>query len=194
MSYTTFEIGEWKRDGDKYSTTVKNSGDRFGAEVVQLYIDGELRGFKKVRLEPNESVNVTITAEKVDETEYPDELIIPEEPKKFPITLESRFTDLKQTFMGRILFNAVISVAEKQRKEALIMSDGAEKDNKLKGARFLRRILESNSLRSMSMTAGSSLPYNFAIGFKELANRHLFKGVKAFLKPIKVPKLPKEEK
>ncbi|MBQ7624485.1 MAG: glycoside hydrolase family 3 C-terminal domain-containing protein, partial [Clostridia bacterium] len=194
LSYTTFEIGEWKRDGDKYSTTVKNSGDRFGAEVVQLYIDGELRGFKKVRLEPNESVNVTITAEKVDETEYPDELIIPEEPKKFPITLESRFTDLKQTFMGRILFNAVISVAEKQKKEALKMPDGVEKDNKLKGARFLRRILESNSLRSMSMTAGSSLPYNFAIGFKELANRHLFKGVKAFLKPIKVPKLPKEEK
>ena len=194
LSYTTFAVGEWKKGGDKYSTTVKNTGDRSGAEVVQLYIDGELRGFKKVRLDPGESITVTITAEKEDKKEYSDELIIPDEPGKFPITLESRFTDLKQTFMGRILFNAVMSVAEKQRKEALKMPDGAEKDNKLKGARFLRRILESNSLRSMSMTAGNSLPYNFAEGFRELSNRHFIKGAKAFLKPIKVPKLPKEEK
>jgi len=76
---------------------------------------------------------------------------------------------------------------------SLCMSDDPEKDNKRKGALFLRRILESNSLRSMSMTAGKSFPYNFAQGFVELTNGHLLKGAAFFLKKIKVPKLPKEE-
>ena len=95
--------------------------------------------------------------------------------------------------MGRILFNAVLSVADKQAKEAERMPDGPEKDNKRKGAQFLRRILESNSLRSMSMTAGKSMPYNFAQGFVELTNGHLIRGARCFMKKINVPKLPKEE-
>ena len=73
------------------------------------------------------------------------------------------------------------------------MPDGPEKDNKRKGAQFLRRILESNSLRSMSMTAGKSMPWNFAQGFVELTNGHLFKGIRCFTKKINVPKLPKED-
>ncbi len=114
-------------------------------------------------------------------------------PEKKPITLESRFTDLKQTFLGRILFNAVLSVAKKQMKEAKKMSDGTEKDNHIKGAMFLKRILESNSIRSMSMSAGKSLPYNFALGFMNLSNGHLFKGIKNFCTKIEVPALPKDK-
>lgn len=110
------------------------------------------------------------------------------------MTLESRFTDLQQSFMGRILYNAVMSVANKQAKEAEKLPDGPEKDNKRKGAQFLRRILESNSLRSMAMCSGKSFPYNFAVGFMELTNGYFIKGVKAFITPIQVPKLPKEEK
>ena len=193
LSYTTFSQSEWKREGDAYSVIVKNTGDRYGAEVVQLYIVGELRGFKKVRLQPGESATVKITPEPEDKKVYSDELIIPEEPPKFPITLESRFTDLKQTFMGRIIFNTVIGIAERQRKRALKMPHGVARENRLKGARFLRRILEANSLRSMTMTAGKTFPYNFAIGCRELANHHLFKGVKAFLTPVKAPELPKEK-
>ena len=193
LSYTTFERSEWVNDGNAYSATVKNTGGRYGAEVVQLYIDGELAGFKKVRLAPGESATVTITPEEKDETVYSDEYTVPEEPPKYPITLESRFIDLRQTFMGRILYKAVIGVSEKQRKKALKLTDGPEKENRLKGAAFLRRVLESNSLRSMSMTAGSSMPYNYACGFVELSNGHLIRGAKAFLTKIKVPKLPKEE-
>ena len=44
----------------------------------------------------------------------------------------------------------------------------------------------------MSMCAGQSMPYNFAQGFVELANGHVLRGAKAFLTPIKVPKLPKD--
>ena len=193
LSYTTFTHTEWTQDGDTYSRTVTNTGSRFGGEVAQLYIDGALRGFQKIYLAPGESRTVTVTVEPEDKPVYSDELVIPQEPPKYPVTLESRFTDLKQTFMGRILFNAVLSVAARQEKEAQKLPDGPERDNKMKGAQFLRRILESNSPRSMSMTAGNSMPYNFAQGFVELTNGHLIRGAKCFMTPIKVPELPKEE-
>ena len=85
-------------------------------------------------------------------------IAIPKLPASRPVTLESRFTDLNQSFLGRILFRAVLSVAEKQMKEAERMPEGTEKDNKRKGAVFLKRILESNSLISMSMSAGKLMP------------------------------------
>ena len=193
LSYTTFSRTEWEQKDGAYTQTITNTGSRAGAEVAQLYVDGELRGFKKVYLHPGESETVTITLEDDPIEKYSDEYTVPPEPKKFPVTLESRFTDLRQSFMGRILFNAVLSVADKQAKEAEKLTDGAEKDNKRKGAQFLHRILESNSPRSMSMTAGQSMPYNFAQGFVELTNGHLIKGARCFMKKIKVPKLPKEE-
>lgn len=121
-------------------------------------------------------------------------LKIPTLPPKFPVTLESRFTDLRQTFLGRILFSAVLSVATGQMKKALKLPEGVERDNKIKGAQFLKRILESNSIRSMSMSSGRSLPYNFAQGFMELTNGHILRGVQCFCKPVKVPALPKEKK
>jgi len=194
LSYTSFESSDWTKSGNIYTKKIKNTGDRAGAEVAELYIGGELRGFKKVYLEPGEETTVSIEPYDFGQKEYPDELVIPEEEPRYPITLESRFTDLNQTFMGRILCGAVVGVADKQRKEALKLPDGPEKKNRLKGALFLRRVLESNSIRTASMCGGAAFPYNFAIGFRELSNGHLFKGAKAFMTPIKVPKLPKDEK
>ena len=119
---------------------------------------------------------------------------IPPLPPRKPITLESRFSNLEKAgFMGKILHSAVLSVATKQMKEAKKLPESKERDNKIKGAFFLRRILESNSLISMSMSAGKTMPYNFACGFMELANGHLLKGIKCFCTTIKVPKLPKEK-
>ncbi len=120
-------------------------------------------------------------------------LKIPSLPPKKPITLESRFTDLRQTFMGKILFNAVLGVAKKDMKRAKKLPEGAERDNKIKGAIFLKRILESNSIMTMSMSAGKSCPYNYAQGFINMANGRLFKGIKCFCTKIKVSKLPKDK-
>ena len=194
LSYTTFEKTDWSKNGESYTQTITNTGDRFGAEVAQLFLGGELKAFQKVYLNPGESKTVTLVPEPEDSTEYSDTLTTPNEPEKFPVTLESRFTDLRQSFMGRILYNAVLSVATKQAKAAEKLPDGPEKENKRKGAQFLKRILESNSPRSMSMTAGKSMPYNFAQGFVELTNGHLFKGAGCFMKKIKVPALPKDQK
>ena len=193
LSYTVFEKTEWMKDGTQYAQTITNTGGRYGAEVAQLYVDGELKGFQKVYLKPGESQTVTLTVEPEPETAYSDSYTVQGDPPRFPVTMESRFTDLKQSFMGRILYNAVLSVAKKQAKEAEKMPEGPEKENKHKGAQFLKRILESNSPRSMSMTAGKSMPYNFAQGFVELTNGHLIKGARCFMQKIRVPKLPKEE-
>ncbi len=85
-------------------------------------------------------------------------LKIPALPPKKPITFESRFTDLNCTFMGEILFNAILSVAKKDMKKAKKLPESVERDNKIKGAMFLKRILESNSVITMSMSAGMSFP------------------------------------
>ena len=81
----------------------------------------------------------------------------------------------------------------KQEKKARKLPEGPERDNALNGAVFLKRIMDTNSPRSLSMCGGTRMPYNFAEGFVELANGHLIKGIGCFMKKIKVPKLPKEE-
>ena len=77
LSYTTFEYGSLEitprttRDGNvEVSLAVTNTGDRVGAEVVQVYVADahsplprppkELKGFAKVRLEPGETRRVTV--------------------------------------------------------------------------------------------------------------------------------------
>ena len=69
MSYTTFAYSDIYADAQKASVKVKNTGDRRGCEVVQLYIKDDfcritpfvrqLRGFKKLWLEPGEEQTVT---------------------------------------------------------------------------------------------------------------------------------------
>jgi beta-glucosidase len=194
LSYTTFAYSEWKQNGNVYTQTVTNTGDRFGAEVAMLFLGGELKGFEKVWLEPGESRTVSITVEDEPETEYADTYTVPDPQPSFPVTIESRFTDLNQSFLGRILYNAVLSVVKKQMKQAQKLPEGPERDNAIKGAFFMKRIMDSNSPRSLSMCAGNQMPYNFAQGFAELTNGHLFKGIRCFMTKIKVPKLPKEER
>ena len=118
---------------------------------------------------------------------------IPPLPAKKPVTLESRFSYLARAgLMGKILHSAVLNVAKKQMKAAKKLPEGKERDNKIKGAYFLARILNSNSLITMSMSAGGGMPYHFACGFMELANGHIFKGIGCFLHGPSVPPLPKD--
>ena len=194
LSYTTFSQTEWVRDGDTYSTTVTNTGGRYGAEVVQLYLDGVLCGFKKVYLKAGESAEVRLTAEREDYSAYSDTYTVPDKPPAFPITMESPFTDLRQTAMGRLLYRYVMGVADRRLRDAERLPEGTERDNKIKGAQFLKRIFESNSLRSMTMSSGGMMAYPVAKGFMELTNRHYLRGIRCLLSRVKVPPLPKEQK
>ena len=192
LSYTTFEKSEWTQSGDGYSQTIRNTGGRFGGEVARLYINGELRAFKKVYLKPGEAVTVTLTPEPLDSNVYSDELSVPPEKPRLPLTIESQLTDFQQTFFGRIIYRNIIKAATKLMKDAEMLPDGYEKENNLKEASFLRRVLESNSLRTVSMTARSRLPFNRAQALAELANGHLIKALLCYIRKIKVPKLPKD--
>lgn len=79
LSYTTFAVSDLRADKTSmtkdgkitFTVNVKNTGKRAGAEVVQLYVHDvkssvdrpykELKGFKKVCLQPGESKDVDIT-------------------------------------------------------------------------------------------------------------------------------------
>lgn len=78
LSYATFKVGKPRvRWGKKVVVRVKNTGDRDGEEVVQLYVRKEgdqggpvktLRGFKRVRVPAHRSRRVVIPL--TDETFY----------------------------------------------------------------------------------------------------------------------------
>ena len=118
---------------------------------------------------------------------------IPETPKLKPITLESRLTEIRQTLIGKILFKVVMSVPNKALKAAKKLPKGSERDNRIKGAQSLKRMMESNTPIGMTMAAGKQFPYNYATGLVELSNWHLIKGIKSFKKEVDAPKLPIEE-
>ena len=115
---------------------------------------------------------------------------IPEIPPKKPITLESRLSDYKLTFMGRILYKAVLSVPNKALKKAKKMPEGKDRDNEIKAAQAIFRMLETSSILTLSMASSGVLHYNTALGFKEFANGHIFKGIKHLATKIKAPTLP----
>lgn len=118
---------------------------------------------------------------------------VPALPAVKPITMESRFSDLKYTFWGKILYSAVMSIPKRELKRAKKLPEGVERENRIKGAIFLEKILDSGCLRSMSMSS-AMLPYNFAEGIKELSNGHILRAIKKFCYKIKIPKLPKDIK
>ncbi|MCD7793974.1 MAG: glycoside hydrolase family 3 C-terminal domain-containing protein, partial [Alistipes sp.] len=114
LSYTTFEYGKAVVDrkvmsADETLTVtvpITNTGDREGAEIVQLYISDlkssrprpvkELKGFKKVKLAPGETKNVTFTVKKEALSFFDDvrgEWIA--EPGRFEAIIAASAIDLK---------------------------------------------------------------------------------------------------
>lgn len=114
LSYTTFEYAAKPRieksadDSSLFTlhTSVKNTGDREGAETVQLYIRDvksslqrpvkELKGFQKVTLAPGEQRDITFTIDKSMLSYYDDskgEWVV--EPGKFEALVGASAGDIK---------------------------------------------------------------------------------------------------
>lgn len=114
LSYTTFEYGKPVADVKTMSAdgkltvkvTVKNTGSREGQEVVQLYIADkksslprplkELKGFKKIKLTPGESKEVSFVIDKealsfFDDTKH----AWIAEPGKFEAIIAASAADVK---------------------------------------------------------------------------------------------------
>ena len=114
LSYTTFvysrPIADKKiisvNDEINFTVTVKNTGEREGHEVVQLYISDkksslprpvkELKGFKKVKLAPGEEKDVTFTIDK-EALSYFDNIqhTWVAEPGKFEAIIAASAADIK---------------------------------------------------------------------------------------------------
>lgn len=107
LSYTTFEYGKAERlpNGD-IKVSVRNTGSRAGAEIVQLYIRDvksslprpvkELKGFKKVWLQPGESVEVVFSIDNSMLSYYDDtkgEWVA--EPGQFEALIGASASDIK---------------------------------------------------------------------------------------------------
>ena len=114
LSYTTFVYGKPAADKKvmsaddqiSFTVTVKNTGDREGQEVVQLYISDkksslprpvkELKGFKKVKLAPGEEKEVTFTVDKEALSYFDDaQHAWVAEPGKFEAVIAASAADIK---------------------------------------------------------------------------------------------------
>jgi beta-glucosidase len=114
LSYTSFEYsdirlsaGEMQMDGSLQAiVTVTNTGDRFGEEVVQMYIRQlvgsltrplkELKGFEKIGLEPGESREVSFTLSWKDLAFYNAENAFRAEPGSFHLFIGGNSDDVKK--------------------------------------------------------------------------------------------------
>jgi beta-glucosidase len=114
LSYTTFELSAprlsatemGRRETLEVTATVKNTGERPGTEVVQLYVRDlvgsvtrpvkELRGFERVALEPGESRDVTFTLSAADLAFYTAAGTWEAEPGDFIVFVGPDSRDLKE--------------------------------------------------------------------------------------------------
>lgn len=114
LSYTTFEYGIpelsdnsiGKSGSVEVIVEVKNTGDRSGSKVVQLYVkdveskypvaNKALRDFKRIYLEPGESQMVSFILKPTDFRIIDDEGNRFVEPGKFDILIGGNSVDLKK--------------------------------------------------------------------------------------------------
>ena len=154
-----------------------------GDSIAQAFGNNVLSVYKKADID-------SVTDELFEEMSG---LKIPTPPPLKPIHMHSRFSDMRYTFVGKMIYSAVLSVARKEMRCAKRMPEGLERDNRIKGAIFLRRSIVSNSIITMSMAAGKRCPYNIAEAFVYLGNGRIFKGLKCLCTKIKAPQLPREK-
>lgn len=113
LSYTTFSLTDYQLDRDRIRPggvceariTVTNTGNRSGAEVVQLYVRDlvasvtrpllELKDFRKVTLEPGASETVTFTLDEGDLAFLREDLTPGAEPGRFRIFVGTSSRDLQ---------------------------------------------------------------------------------------------------
>lgn len=189
LKYWNLKAGRFVLEEGEYAIQIGKNARDIGLEE-KLAIKGESLGNAKQK--HYESLDFASLTDAEFEKECG--VLVPAVPGRKPITLESRLSDYKSTFLGRILYNSMQAVARKETKRAKKMEPGIERDNKLKGAKFLHIILDSNSAISLSMSSSGAFPYNVALGFAELANGHLIRGIKHFVHKIKAPALPINDK
>lgn len=271
LSYASFEYrgATLTVEGDLATASVRvaNTGDRDGAEVVQLYVrnnesavfkaDKELRAFTKVVVPAGaEAVatlefrlsdlsywdvgrhgwvledgdyDVLLAASATDvrarlrlavaghaDTRSPYPAAVDDDyakpPKGIPhsfalllgreivderpprrMTLETRLGDTRHTFLGGIMYRAVVGSVEKPYRKALALPDSLERDTRIKNTHFVWRMMPFNTLRSMAMSSGGQFGYSTAEGIALLAAGHPIRAIRSLMRRPQASAALKEE-
>ena len=102
-------------------------------------------------------------------------------PPRSRLELESRLEDAKRSFLGGVLYRAVVGRARKDYEAALALPDSLERDAKVKSSHFVMRMMPSMSLRSMVMSSDGAMPYRVAAGLADLAAGRPVRGLRRLL-------------
>ncbi len=107
LSYTKFGYSDLRVDGNTVTVTVRNTGDRSGSEIVQLYVEApqnglhrpvrELKGFQKVILAPGEQKSVQFTLTDRDFSVWQNGWVLPDGDYTVCVGSSSRDLPLRQT-------------------------------------------------------------------------------------------------
>ena len=97
-------------------------------------------------------------------------LTIPKEPGATPFTFLTRFIDMQVTPSGKAIYDQMQTPSTQLLAAAKQMPEGEEKLSKLKGAVFLKRIIDTSSLLSLVMNSGGAFPYEAAQYMLGVAN------------------------
>jgi beta-glucosidase len=195
LSYYNVQEKKWVLENGRYEIIIgASSRDLRLSEVLNVANEVEVRNpYSKEEIkEYYEAYNLTNvsnqTFEKLLNRRLPNL-----NPSEIPVHLESRFTEFQYSFLGRILYNAIVGVGKRQLKKALKKPDSPERDVEKKNAMFLIRLMPNNSVRSLAASSAGAFSFNMAKGFVELANGHIIKGLRYILKKEKIVPLPKKE-
>lgn len=118
----------------------------------------------------------------------------PRSKKQPRYTMDSRLDELRASLIGKIFYNAVIGVGERQFKRSQKLPEGPERDMERKNGMFLMKMMPNNSIRSMSVSSAGQFKYHIAAGIIDLLNGNVVKGFKWFFAKYNLPPLPKKHK
>ncbi|MCC6095502.1 MAG: glycoside hydrolase family 3 C-terminal domain-containing protein, partial [Eubacterium sp.] len=110
-SYTTFAYQDLEVQNDRVSFRVTNMGNTAGAEICELYIGQEhpeihrpvreLKGFRKVFLQPGETKTVCIPLSQEEFAIWNDGWVVPSGAYTISVGPDSRHLPLQQTIIAR---------------------------------------------------------------------------------------------
>ncbi|WP_168735978.1 glycoside hydrolase family 3 C-terminal domain-containing protein [Cohnella fermenti] len=191
LSYWNVNLHRWVLENGRYEISVAASSADIRLTAPLLIDNGE-----NVPTPYSDSVAAAYATPPPSIPDCFPELVgypIQEQQTKGPLTLESSLLEFRRSWMGRILYAAVMNTVQKDYRKALRMPDSLERDTRLKNSHFVVRLMPSNSIRSMCMSSSGKFTYRTALGLVELANGRMLKGLKILLskdKPIPLPSEP----
>lgn len=97
------------------------------------------------------------------------------------LTMQTRLVDARRSFVGALMYRAVLGRVVRDHRAALALPESLERDARVKNTYFLVRMMPTQSLRSMAMASSGALPHHVAAGIADIAAWHPLRGVRRIL-------------